>query len=146
MTEGGKLWLVIATSSFSMGVDCPDICNVVHFGPPTSSMQYVQGSGKGGRNGNPSVALHCCCVESLDRIQRSVLSHTAQIQQSIGVTLYSRTFYFTTMMNFLKINTFVMVFLKCVECIELCLQNVINNTFSYTNSGILFFIHATNFL
>ena len=33
--------------------------------------------------------LHCCCVESLDKIQRSILSHTAQIQQSVIVILYS---------------------------------------------------------
>ena len=56
-TEGGKLRLLIATSAFSMGVDCPDISNVVHLGPPSCSVQYVQETGRGGRNGNPSVAL-----------------------------------------------------------------------------------------
>ena len=33
MRENGKLRLLIATSAFSMGVDCPDIRNVVHPGP-----------------------------------------------------------------------------------------------------------------
>ena len=60
MTEGGKLRLVIATSAFSMGVNCPDMCNVMHFGPPSSVVQYVQESGRGGRNGNSSVALLLC--------------------------------------------------------------------------------------
>ena len=56
-TEGGKLRLLIATSAFSMGVDCPDISNVVHPGPPSCLIQYVQETGRCGRNGNPSVAL-----------------------------------------------------------------------------------------
>ena len=57
VTEGGKLRLLIATSAFSMGVDCPDICNIVHLGPPSCLVQYVQETGRGGRSGNPSVAL-----------------------------------------------------------------------------------------
>lgn len=47
-TEGGKLRLLMATSAFSMGVDCPDISNVVHFGPPSCLVQYVQETGRGG--------------------------------------------------------------------------------------------------
>ena len=55
MTEGGKLRLLIVTSAFSMGVNCPDICNIVHLGPP--SVQYVQEIGRGGLSENPPVAL-----------------------------------------------------------------------------------------
>ena len=60
MTEGGKLRLVIATSAFSMGVDCPDIRNIVHFGPLSSVIQYIQESGRVGRNGDSAVALLLC--------------------------------------------------------------------------------------
>ena len=60
MTKGGKLRLLIATSAFSMGVDCPDIHNIIRFGPPSSVVQYVQESGRGGRNGNASVELLLC--------------------------------------------------------------------------------------
>lgn len=32
----GTLRLLIATEAFGMGVDCPDIENVIHVGPPTT--------------------------------------------------------------------------------------------------------------
>ena len=51
MTEGGKLRLLIATSAFSMGIDCPDICDVIHIGPPSCLVQYVQETGRGGWSG-----------------------------------------------------------------------------------------------
>ena len=47
-TEGGKLRLLMATSTFSMGVDCPDISNVVHLGPLSCLVRYVQETGRGG--------------------------------------------------------------------------------------------------
>jgi len=36
MTDGGKLRLLITTSAFSKGADCPNICNVVHLVLPYS--------------------------------------------------------------------------------------------------------------
>ena len=57
MKTDGKLRLVIATMAFSMGVDCPDIQNVVHYGPPSNVIQYVQETGIAGRSGIPATAL-----------------------------------------------------------------------------------------
>ena len=39
MTTDGKLRIVIATMAFSIGVD---IQNIIHYGPPTDVVQYVQ--------------------------------------------------------------------------------------------------------
>jgi len=63
MTDGGKLRLLIATIAFSMGVDCPDICNVHVHSPPSSLVQYVQESGRVGQNLWPY-----CYMESLRSI------------------------------------------------------------------------------
>ena len=57
MIPGGKLRLVIATAAFSMGVDCPDICNIIHYSPSTSIEQYVQETGRAGHDDSFSTAL-----------------------------------------------------------------------------------------
>jgi len=57
ITAGSKLRILIATTAFSMGVDCPDIRNVIHYGSPANVEQYVQETGRAGRNGIFSSAL-----------------------------------------------------------------------------------------
>ena len=40
-----------------MGVDCPDIRQVLHYGPPNLVEEYVQETGRAGRDGLPSKAI-----------------------------------------------------------------------------------------
>ena len=56
-TPGSKLRIVIATIAFAMGVDCPDIRQVLHYGPPNLVEEYVQETGRTGRDGLPSKAI-----------------------------------------------------------------------------------------
>ena len=51
------LKLVIATVSFGMGVDCPDIWQVIHYGVPEDVEMYIQETGRAGRNGMPARAI-----------------------------------------------------------------------------------------
>lgn len=53
----GKLRLVIATTAFGMGVDCPDIRRVIHWGIPSTTEEYVQETGRSGRDGEQSTAI-----------------------------------------------------------------------------------------
>ena len=55
--ERSKLHLVIATTSFSMGIDIPDIRHILHWGPPSDLEQYLQEIGRAGRDRNNSVAV-----------------------------------------------------------------------------------------
>ena len=57
MIVGGKLRIVITTTAFSMGVDCPDVSKVIHYGPPEDIEQYVQETGRVGRDGSSATAL-----------------------------------------------------------------------------------------
>ena len=53
---GCKLRVLIATNAFGLGLDCPDIRHVVHWGPPPDLDSYVQETGRAGRDLQPSVA------------------------------------------------------------------------------------------
>ena len=52
----GKKKIMIATSTFSMGIDMPDIELVVHYNSPISMTDYIQQIGRAGRDGRTA---HC---------------------------------------------------------------------------------------
>ena len=52
-----KLRLIIATSAFGLGVDCPDITRVINWGPPPTLEDLLQQSGRAGRDGTQSEAI-----------------------------------------------------------------------------------------
>ena len=43
--QGCKLQILIATSAFGLGIDCPDIRQVIHWGPPSDLDSYVKETG-----------------------------------------------------------------------------------------------------
>lgn len=55
--KDGKLRLLIATTAFGMGIDCSDIRRIIHWGMPSTLEEYVQETGRSGRDGNPSEAI-----------------------------------------------------------------------------------------
>ena len=57
----GKKKIMIATSTFSMGIDVPDIELVVHYNSPMSMTDYIQQIGRAGRDGRTA---HCVLMYS----------------------------------------------------------------------------------
>ena len=50
------LRVVIATTAFGLGIDCPDVRHVINFGLPSDIESYVQETGQAGRDSLPSLA------------------------------------------------------------------------------------------
>ena len=57
MAGNGTLRIVVATTAFGMGIDCPDIVNVIHYGPPANLEQCAQKTGRTGRNSESATAV-----------------------------------------------------------------------------------------
>ena len=49
--------VVFATVAMGMGVDIPNIHQVIHIGPPCNVKAYFQKTGRAGRDGKPARAI-----------------------------------------------------------------------------------------
>ena len=55
--SNSTLRIIVATIAFGMGLDCPNIRKVIHWGPSADIESYLQETGRAGRAGLPAVAI-----------------------------------------------------------------------------------------
>ena len=53
----GATRIVIATIAFGMDLDCPDMRQVIHYGPPSDIDSFIQETGRSGRDSMLSASL-----------------------------------------------------------------------------------------
>lgn len=67
-----NLKVMVATNAFGMGIDKPDVRFVVHFEFPNSLEAYFQEAGRGGRDGNTSLAINYWQKEDVENMQKQL--------------------------------------------------------------------------
>ncbi|XP_057293807.1 uncharacterized protein LOC130622364 [Hydractinia symbiolongicarpus] len=56
-----RIRVVFATTAFGMGVNVPQVTNIIHISPPSKLESYIQEIGRAGRNGAQSNAIFFKC-------------------------------------------------------------------------------------
>ena len=110
MSTGGKLRIVLATTAFSMGIDCPDISNVIHFDPPPNVEQYVQETGRAGRNGELASAL-LLYGRTGKHTQQAMINYGTNFNQCHCITLFKHFLFY-------KDTEFSLPICKCCDICE----------------------------
>ena len=89
-----KFCVVIATIAFGMGMDCPNIRYVIHWGSSTDVEMYLQETGRAGRDGKQLIAIlynisgqyHVDLMKQYIKSKTEILlQHFDQNEPSIGM-------------------------------------------------------------
>ena len=109
MQPGGKPRLVVATMAFSMGVDCPDIVNVTHYGPPSSVLEYMQETGRASRTNFPATAV-LLYHKTGKHAKQDMIKHATNTMKCHREVLLK---------NFVFHETYQVTLTKC-KCCDIC--------------------------
>ncbi len=76
-----KTKVMFATNAFGMGIDKPDVRHVFHIDLPGSLENYVQESGRAGRDGNASKASILINATDIDSFEQNYLKKVPEIDE-----------------------------------------------------------------
>ena len=88
-SSSSPLQVVCATLAFGMGIDCPDIRQVIHWGTPEDADLYVQEIGHAGRDGNQALAILIKRRRNYHKIDNSMIALQNNGTVCQRFTLYS---------------------------------------------------------
>jgi len=104
------LRLLIATTAFGLGVDCPDIERVINYGLPRTLEELVQEAGRGGRDGRQTEAILFPKKIGEKKITSAMNEYASNVEQCRRKKLFQ---------NFLFSSEHDQL-LKACECCDLC--------------------------
>ena len=130
LNPDGAIRLVIATSALGMGVNIPNIRRIVNYGVPKDMESYVQGVGRGGRDGQDVMAImyykpyHLCHI---DKVMRSFVKSQEKCRRSCILEFFGE-----------KIKNKTTIAHKCCDiCTRTCkCGSCPEEIFKYNSTGI----------
>ena len=83
--EPASLRIIIATIAFGMGMDCPDVRHIIHIGMPADACNYIQETGRAGRDGGASLVtlLQYRTYHPVDEDIKLYVDNTSQCRRDI---------------------------------------------------------------
>ena len=75
----GKVQTIVATNAFGMGIDKPDVKNVIHVLLPDSLENYYQEAGRAGRNGEYANAIILTDQNDIQQLQKQFIHNLPDV-------------------------------------------------------------------
>ena len=107
-----KLRILIATTAFGLGVDCPDVERIINWGAPNTLEELVQEAGRGGRDGR-----HVEAILYAKKIRKKVTKAMREYQENVQECRRKKLF-----RHFLFTQSGEQLPIKACRCCDLCSQ------------------------
>lgn len=75
----GKVQTIVATNAFGMGIDKPDVKNVIHVQLPDSLENYYQEAGRAGRNGEYANAIILTDANDIETLKKQFIHNLPSV-------------------------------------------------------------------
>ena len=98
-----------ATVAFGMGIDCPGIRQIIHWGTPEDADLYVQELGRAGRDGNQALAILIKTRRNYHKIDNSMIAY--KIMKLFAEGIHCTEIWITTKIKFLHHITYVGIYM-----------------------------------